>query len=128
MNLEWEQDWLEQFNNRLEELMANYPEDFEYEDLNFGVRINNDREKLRRWFKTFENADHDASKHYFNAARYHGDETGGCLEWTWEIHHRSDFLGLPSDGKTTLVRGLPIHRSEEERVGKGGISTSGTLE
>jgi hypothetical protein len=84
MNLEWEQNWLEQFDNRLEELMANYPETFEYEDLNFGVRIDNDREKLRRWFTTFENADPDKSKHYFNATRYHGDRSGGCLEWTWE--------------------------------------------
>src|SRR3546814_8161332 len=104
MNLEWEQDWLEQFNNRLEELMANYREDFAYEDLNFGVRIHNDREKLRRWFKTFENADHDASKHYFNATRYHGDEHGRCLEWTWEMPHRSDFLGLPAAAKTNLER------------------------
>src|SRR3546814_6452632 len=90
--------------------------DFEYEDLNFGVRINNDREKLRRWFKTFENADHDASKHYFNAARYHGDETGGRLEWTWELHHRSAFLGLPADGKTTLVRGMTIHAFRDGKI------------
>ena len=37
MNLAWEQDWLEQFDNRLDELMANYPAEFEYEDINFGV-------------------------------------------------------------------------------------------
>ena len=39
MNLAWEQNWLELFDNRLEELMENYPERFEYEDMNFGVRI-----------------------------------------------------------------------------------------
>src|SRR3546814_2210813 len=55
-------------------------------------------------------------KHYFNAARYHGDETGGCLEWTWEIHHRSDFLGLPADGKTTLVRGMTIHAFRDGKI------------
>ncbi len=110
MNLEWEQDWLEQFDNRLDELMANYPENFEYEDLNFGVRIMNDREKLRRWFMAFENADPDASTHIFTATRYHGDETGGCLEWMWDIKHKTDFLGLPAAGKETRITGMTVHK------------------
>lgn len=116
MNLQWEQNWLEQFDNRLDELMANYPERFEYEDLNFGVRIDNDREKLRRWFMTFENADPATSRHIFNATRYHGDERGGCLEWSWEIEHKSDFLGLPAAGKTTLVTGMTIHGFQDGQI------------
>lgn len=116
MNLEWEQNWLEQFDNRLEELMANYPEDFEYEDMNLGVRIDNDKPALRRLFQTFENKDPDASKHYFNATRYHGDEHGGVLEWTWEIHHSTDFLGLPSTGRTTNVRGMTIHKFRDGKI------------
>lgn len=116
MNLEWEQNWLQQFNNNLEALMANYPQEFEYEDLNLGIRIDNDREALRQLFKTFENTDPNASEHYFNASRYHGDENGGCLEWTWEIHHKSDFMGLPATGKTTLVRGMTIHKFREGKI------------
>src|SRR5690606_20107740 len=96
MNLEWEQNWLEQFDNRLEELMANYTDHFEYEDMNLGVRIVDDKPALRQLFKTFENKDPEASKHYFNATRYHGNEDGGTLEWTWKIEHTSDFLGLPT--------------------------------
>jgi steroid delta-isomerase-like uncharacterized protein len=109
MNLEWEQAWLEQFNNDLDRLMENYTDTFEYEDMNLGVRIDNDKDKLRRLFKTFENADPEASKHYFNAERYHGDAKGGALEWTWEIHHRTDFLGIPAAGKVTMVRGITLH-------------------
>ena len=116
MNLEWEQNWLQLFNNNLEALMANYPEDFEYEDMNLGVRIDNDKPKLRQLFKTFENAVPNRSKHYFHATRYHGDATGGCVEWTWEIHHTSDFLGLPSAGKTTKVRGMTIHRFRDGKI------------
>jgi steroid delta-isomerase-like uncharacterized protein len=116
MNLEWEQNWLEQFDNRLEELMANYPDQFEYEDMNFGVRIDNDRAALRRWFKTFENVDPNASRHVFNASRYHGDAGGGSLEWTWEIEHRTDFLGLPAIGKKTFVRGITIHKFIEGKI------------
>ncbi len=109
MNLAWEQNWLEQFDDDIERLMQNYTETFEYEDMNLGVRIDNDKPKLRRLFKTFENKDPDASRHVFNAVRYHGDERGGTLEWTWEIRHETDFLGLPATGKTTMVRGLTIH-------------------
>lgn len=116
MNLAWEQDWLEQFDNRLDELMANYPEEFEYEDINFGVRIMSDRGKLREWFKAFENADPDASIHRFNATRYHGDESGGCLEWAWRIDHRTDFLGLPAAGKQTEVAGMTVHRFEGGKI------------
>lgn len=114
MNLEWEQKWLEQFNNDLERLMENYTETFEYEDMNLGVRIDNDKPKLRQLFKTFENVDPNASEHIFNATRYHGDARGGTLEWTWEIHHKTDFLGLPATGKTTMVRGLTIHAFDED--------------
>lgn len=114
MNLEWEQGWLEQFNNDLETLMQNYTETFEYEDMNLGVKIDNDKSKLRQLFKTFENADPDASKHYFKAQRYHGDAQGGALEWTWEIHHTSDFLGMPAAGKTTNVRGITIHAFDND--------------
>jgi steroid delta-isomerase-like uncharacterized protein len=116
MNLEWEQHWLQLFNGHLEELMANYPEDFEYEDLNLGVRIDNDKARLRRLFTTFENNDPEGSLHYFNATRYHGDERGGCLEWTWEIRHKTDFLGLPAKGRTTQVRGMTIHKFREGKI------------
>ena len=116
MNLAWEQDWLEQFDNRLEELMENYPEEFEYEDLNFGVRIISDRAKLREWFKAFENADPNASVHRFNATRYHGDETGGCLEWSWEIDHKTDFLGLPAAGQHTRITGMTIHAFDKGKI------------
>ncbi|MET0985573.1 MAG: ester cyclase [Steroidobacteraceae bacterium] len=116
MNLEWEQHWLQLFNKNLEALMAYYPEDFEYEDLNLGIRIENDKAKLRRLFTTFENTDPNASEHYFNALRYHGDEHGGCVEWSWEIRHKSDFLGLPAAGKTTQVRGMTIHKFRDGKI------------
>src|SRR3546814_19493157 len=45
-----------------------------------------------------------------------GDEQGGCVEWTWEIQHTSDFLGLPSKGKTTKVRGMTIHKFREGKI------------
>lgn len=116
MNLEWEQAWLELFDGNLEDLMENYPEDFEYEDMNLGVRIVNDKNHLRELFKTFENKKADASLHYFNATRYHGDEQGGAVEWTWEIEHRTDFLGLPTTGKVTKVRGITIHKFRDGKI------------
>jgi|SRR5690554_234286 steroid delta-isomerase-like uncharacterized protein len=116
MNLEWEQNWLELFDGELDVLMDNYPEQFEYEDMNLGVRIVDDKPKLRQLFRTFENRDPNASLHYFNATRYHGDERGGALEWTWEIQHRTDFLGLPAAGKVTRVRGITIHAFRDNKI------------
>ncbi|WP_150304809.1 ester cyclase [Pseudomonas saliphila] len=116
MNIEWEQSWLELFDDNLEALMAHYPNDFEYEDMNLGVRIVNDKNKLRELFGTFENRSPDASLHYFNASRYHGDENGGALEWTWEIEHKSDFLGLPAAGKVTKVTGITIHKFRDQKI------------
>jgi steroid delta-isomerase-like uncharacterized protein len=116
MNFQWEQYWFQLFDNRLEELMDNYTDEFEYEDLNLGVRIDNDKPKLRRLFQTFENKNPEASVHRFDAARYHGDGSGGCLEWTWEIVHKTDFLGLPAKGLTTKVRGMTIHRFKDGKI------------
>lgn len=116
MNLEWEQDWLRQFDNDLERLMTNYTDVFEYEDMNLGVRIDNDKPALRKLFRTFENTDPNASVHIFKGTRYHGDANAGTLEWTWEIEHRTDFLGLAAAGKTTLVRGMTIHAFADGKI------------
>jgi steroid delta-isomerase-like uncharacterized protein len=114
MNLAWEQNWLEQFDNRLDDLMTNYGEKFEYEDMNLGVRIVDDKPALRRLFETFENKDPNRSTHVFHAVRYHGDAREGTLEWTWQIRHVDDFLGLPTKGKTTNVRGITIHAFDHD--------------
>ncbi|MCP5172342.1 MAG: ester cyclase [Pseudomonadales bacterium] len=116
MNLEWESNWLKQFDNNLENLMANYPESFEYEDLIFGIRIVNDKNKLRALFATMDNTDPNSSRHYFEALRYHGDNNVGCIEWGWKMEHKTDFLGLPAVGKTTYVTGMTVHNFVEGKI------------
>lgn len=116
MNLEWEQNWLQQFNNNIEALMANYPDAFEYEDLVLGIRIDNDKPALRTLFGAFENIDASKSRHYFTATRYHGDERGGCVEWTWIIEHSDDFLGMPTAGKKTCVKGMTVHKFDGGKI------------
>src|SRR5690606_18226066 len=96
--------------------MANYTDHFEYEDMNLGVRIVDDKPALRQLFKTFENKDPEASKHYFNATRYHGNKDGGTLEWTCKIEHTSDFMGMPTTGTNTQVRGMTIHKFKAEKI------------
>ena len=114
MNLEWEDNWLKQFDNNLEKLMTNYPEQFEYEDLVFNVRIINDKTRLRDLFATMDNTNPAESKHYFSALRYHGNEQAGCVEWDWTIEHTTDFLGLPTAGKTTRIVGMTAHQFNNE--------------
>jgi len=110
VNLEWARKWLEDFDNNLDAVMDRWADRFEFADLNLGIYIDNDKERLHRFFTTFENADPGASKHYFKPTRYHGDENGGCTEWLWEVQHKTDFLGLPAAGKTTKVQGWTIHK------------------
>ena len=116
MNLEWERNWLAQFDNDLDSLMENYTDVMEYEDINLGVKIDDDKPRLRRLFETFENKEPDASKHVFEAVRYHGDEHGGTLEWTWTIDHKGDFLGMPAKGHTTKVKGMTIHAFQSGKI------------
>lgn len=116
MNLEWERNWLSLFNGQPELLLENYPEEFEYEDLNLGIRIVNDKPKLARLFKVFENSEPNASIHIFEATRYHGSATTGCVEWTWEINHKTDFMGLPTAGITTKVNGMTIHGFKDGKI------------
>lgn len=116
MNLHWEEKWLEDFDNNIDAVMDRWSEEFEFADLNLGIFIENDKQKLRRFFKTFENADPNVSKHYFKATRYHGDKNGGVCEWTWEVQHKNDFLGLPAKGKTTKVQGWTIHKFRDGKI------------
>jgi hypothetical protein len=113
MNLAWEQNWLEQFDNRLEELMANYGERFEYEDMNLGVRIVDDKPALRRLFETFENKDPDRSTHHFQATRYHGDlGNPPQVGFSWAPHRRQDDQGS-RDHDPRLRRGGQDHQGTQ---------------
>lgn len=108
MNLQWAQNWISLFADRTDELMSLYSETFEFEDVNFDLRINNDKEALRKFFLGFVIANPNESYNKFDVFDYVGDDKLGSFQWTWETKHAGSFLGLPAAGKVTKTRGVTV--------------------
>jgi steroid delta-isomerase-like uncharacterized protein len=108
MNLNWCKYWIGLFAGGTDELMTLYSPRFEFEDVNFDLRISNDLPALRRFFESFQIADPDKSYNKFDVFDYVGDDKLGSFQWTWETKHAGDFLGLPAAGKITKTRGVTV--------------------
>src|SRR3546814_11226780 len=93
MNLQWAQYWIGLFANGTDELMTLYDPDFQFEDVNFDLRINSDLPALRKLFEGFIIADPTQSYNKFDVFDYVGADTLGSFQWTWETKHAGDFLG-----------------------------------
>lgn len=108
MNLEWSRYWIGLFADRTDELMTLYSPTFHFEDINFGLRIDNDLVALRKFFEGFIIADPALSYNTFHVFDYVGDDKLGSFQWTWETKHAADFLGVPAAGKITRTRGVTV--------------------
>lgn len=108
MNREWAQYWISLFADRTDELMTLYSEKFEFEDVNFDLRINDDLGALRQFFSGFVIENPEESYNRFDVFDYVGDNRLGSFQWTWESKHAGDFLGVPAAGKTTKTRGVTV--------------------
>ena len=108
MNLEWARYWISLFADRTDELMTLYSPEFEFEDINFGVRISKDLKAQRAFFENFIVEDPLASYNKFDVFDYVGDNKLGSFQWTWETKHLGDFLGVPAAGKVTKTRGVTV--------------------
>jgi steroid delta-isomerase-like uncharacterized protein len=108
MNLQWSQYWIGLFANGTDELMTLYSDKFEFEDVNFDLRISNDLPALRKFFDGFVIADPTQSYNRFDVFDYVGDDKLGSFQWTWETKHAGEFLGIPAAGKVTKTRGVTV--------------------
>ena len=116
MNLKWSQYWIGLFASNTDELMSLYSPRFEFEDVNFDLRISNDLPALRRFFEGFQIADPTKSYNKFDVFDYVGDERLGSFQWTWETKHAGDFLGLPAAGKITKTRGVTVMGWDNRKI------------
>tara|TARA_B100000949_G_scaffold228520_1_gene236192 strand:- start:1877 stop:2302 length:426 start_codon:yes stop_codon:yes gene_type:complete len=108
MNLEYCQYWISLFAKKPDELITLYDPEFLFEDINFGVRIEDDLTALKEFQEAFVNEDETHSYNKFNVWDYVGDETLGSFQWHWDAKHAGDFLGVPAAGKLTHVRGVTV--------------------
>ena len=108
MNKEWAQYWIGLFADGTDELMTLYNPQFQFEDVNFDLRINNDLAALRSFFEGFVIEDPSQSYNKFDVFDYVGNNRLGSFQWTWETTHAGDFLGVPAKGKITRTRGVTV--------------------
>lgn len=88
--------------------MTLYAPTFQFEDVNFDLRIDNDLPALRKFFENFIIEDPTQSYNKFDVFDYVGDARLGSFQWTWETKHAADFLGVPAKGTVTKTRGVTV--------------------
>lgn len=108
MNLEWSQYWIGLFANKPDELISLYSPKFLFEDVNMGVRIENDLAAMKTFQAGFIVADPTLSYNKFEVFDYVGDRRLGSFQWTWETKHAGDFFGVPAAGKVTKTQGVTV--------------------
>ena len=124
MNLEWSQYWIGLFANKPDELISLYSPKFLFEDVNMGVRIENDLAAMKTFQAGFIVADPTLSYNKFEVFDYVGDRRLGSFQWTWETKHDGDFFGMsvamadadhagdffgvPAAGKVTKTQGVTV--------------------
>ena len=73
MNRDWAQYWINLFAANTDELMTLYSPEFEFEDVNFEVRISKDLPALRGFFENFVIADRSQGYNDFDVFDYVDD-------------------------------------------------------
>lgn len=108
MNLEWCQRWIGLFAKKPDELIKLYSPEFLFEDINMGVRIENDLAALKAFQEAFVITNPEESYNHFEVFDYVGDKRLGSFQWTWEAKHAGDFFKVPAAGKISKTRGVTV--------------------
>jgi steroid delta-isomerase-like uncharacterized protein len=108
MNLQYCQHWIGLFGHAPEELISLYSPKFLFEDINMGIRIENDLAAMKTFQAAFINSNPAESYNKFDVFEYIGDKRLGSFQWTWEAKHSGDFFGVPAKGKVTRTRGVTV--------------------
>jgi steroid delta-isomerase-like uncharacterized protein len=114
MDLSYCQRWISLFGHAPEELIALYSPRFLFEDINMGIRIENDLAAMKAFQAGFINANPDLSYNRFEVSEYIGDRRLGSFQWTWEAKHGGDFFQVPAKGKITRTRGVTVMGWDEQ--------------
>ena len=113
MTLEWCQYWIGLFAKEPDELIGLYSPEFLFEDINMGVRIENDLVAMKTFQAGFIVENPELSYNKFDVFDYVGDRRLGSFQWTWETKHAGDFLGVPAAGKVTKTKGVTVMAWDE---------------
>lgn len=116
MNRGWAERWLSLFAGQTDTLIGLYADRFDFEDVNLGVRIVDDKEALRGFFRNFASPETDQAYNRFEVDDYLGDDRFCAVQWTWRAKHEGDFLGIPAAGIETETRGMTVLGFRDGRI------------
>src|SRR3546814_21023556 len=106
--------------------MTLYAPEFQFEDVNFDLRINSALPALRAFFEGFIIENPAASYNKFDVFDYVGDERLGSFPWTWETKHAGDSLVVDAKGQGTKTERTSVAygKSVTVRVDLGAARTT----
>ena len=105
MNLKFAKTLLDNFNYEGQDnALAMFTDDGVFEDFTIGFRMEG-KEQLTSLFRGF--FDPDQMKHKFHALSYKGNDTGGAIEYTWEMQTK-EFMGVPTNSQLVHLRGTMV--------------------
>lgn len=116
MNFEWSKNWHETFGRSAQEIVDGWADgvDIVHEDPILDQRSTT-KEELLATFAPYSNRDPDngIGIHTFVANEYVGNAQSGVSHWTWTAEGCSEFLGIPTNGKTISTRGVTVNVFDE---------------
>ena len=113
MNLNFAKTLLDNFNYEgQDKALAMFTDDGVFEDFTIGFRMEG-KEQLTSLFRGF--FDPDQMKHKFNALSYKGNDTGGAIEYTWEMQTK-EFMGVPTNGQLVHLRGTMVITLKDGKI------------
>lgn len=112
MNLTWAKEWMDLLSRgKIEQQMEMYADDVHYESVPRGYKVNS-KAKLLQGLSTFPTS----GDHLFTVTAYTGNADGGAAEWTWQVKHAGDFMGVPTEGKETTVKGVSVLTFKDGKI------------
>jgi steroid delta-isomerase-like uncharacterized protein len=111
MNSSWAKEWINNLGTG--KLLAMYADDVKFEDVILAHKASSKTELIALFVSM---GGPDAGQNSFSFDSYSGDSNGGAIEWTWNLKHGRDFLGVPAAGKETTVRGVALMTFKDDKI------------
>ncbi|BDZ39297.1 hypothetical protein GCM10025863_19110 [Microbacterium suwonense] len=108
---EWAENNLRLFSVSADDVIAQWADEVMFEDPIL-EQVHHDREVLRQSFIRYSNKDPEngIGIHTFTVEEFLSEPGQNPIvyRWKWVLKHASDFLGVPTNGKTIVTTGVNI--------------------
>jgi len=113
MNTDWAKSWINNIGVGGSALIDMFADNVQFEDVILAHKANGKAE-LIAFFTSLGGP--DAGQHTFSFESYLGNANAGAVEWTWQIDHARDFLGVSAAGQQTRVKGVSTMTFKDGKI------------